>query len=456
MKTLLFICQIGMYLVQWIILTMMSVNLLKSKNNNRIVTYIAMLFTGFFIASTGRIALTLTKMIFVNVVICAFAVCFANFVYFRDSVKRRMAVACLEIILTWIGEMLTAQLLLTTANAKGNTMQYGYQDLYNYPQYVVLSNIYSTLVFFVLFMCSYAIWKGVIDHIWIREYLMYTIIPIYQLVLIFIYYVACKNLEDIELKTGVWLVIFSLIIDLEIGYLITGIFKKRKIQQEIAVSEVQYQAEQLYYERANQSLRDIEKNREWYQEQLQEIYHMIKQGESADKIQNVLNQSTEHLQGTQLKRYCENAVVNAILMIKTDEAAEKEIQFCTECSVPEEIGISVIDLCSLFTNMIDNAIEASEKLSSESRRISMKAGIRGNYLIIKTENSYIGRILKEGGHIITSKKDKANHGYGIRLIEQITKEYQGNVDIQTEESMFKMTVILQMRSDHYEGEKTLI
>ena len=111
-----------------------------------------------------------------------------------------MAVACLEIILTWIGEMLTAQLLLTTANAKGNTMQYGYQDLYNYPQYVVLSNIYSTLVFFVLFMCSYAIWKGVIDHIWIREYLMYTIIPIYQLVLIFIYYVACKNLEDIELK----------------------------------------------------------------------------------------------------------------------------------------------------------------------------------------------------------------------------------------------------------------
>ena len=86
----------------------------------------------------------------------------------------------------------------------------------------------------------------------------------------------------------------------------------------------------------------------------------------------------------------------------------------------------------------------------------MKAGIRGNYMIIKTENSYTGRILKEGGHIITSKKDKANHGYGIRLIEQITKEYQGNVDIQTEEGMFKMTVILQMRSDHYEGEKTLI
>ena len=143
-------------------------------------------------------------------------------------------------------------------------------------------------------------------------------------------------------------------------------------------------------------------------------------------------------------------------MIKADEAAEKEIQFCTECSVPEEIGISVIDLCSLFTNMIDNAIEASEKLSSELRRISMKAGIRGNYMIIKTENSYTGRILKEGGHIITSKKDKANHGYGIRLIEQITKEYQGNVDIQTEEGMFKMTVILQMRSDHYEGEKTLI
>ena len=285
---------------------------------------------------------------------------------------------------------------------------------------------------------------------------MYTIIPIYQLVLIFIYYVACKNLEDIELKTGVWLVIFSLIIDLEIGYLITGILKKRKIQQEIAISEVQYQAEQIYYESANQSLQDIEKNREWYQEQLQEIYHMIKQGESVDKIQSVLNQSTEYLQGTQLKRYCENAVVNAILMIKTAEAAEKEIQFCTECSVPEEIGISVIDLCSLFTNMIDNAIEASEKLSSESRRISMKAGIRGNYLIIKTENSYTGRILKEGGHIITSKKDKANHGYGIRLIEQIAKEYQGNVDIQTEESMFKMTVILQMRSDHYEGEKTLI
>lgn len=455
MKTLLFVCQSGMYLVQWIILTMMSVNLLKSKNNNKMLTYIAMLLTGFIMAFTGRVALALTKVILVNVVICAFTVCFVNYIYFKDSVKRKLAVACLEIFLTWIGEILTAQLLLTTANTKGNMMQYGYQELYNYPQYVVLSNIYSTLVFFVLFMSSYAIWKGTIDHMWIREYFMYMIIPCYQLVLIVIYYIACKNLEDIELKTGVLLVIFSLVIDFEIGYLITGILKKRKIQQEIVASEVQYQAEQIYYESTNQCLQNMEKNREWYQKQLQKIYHMIKQGESVNKIQNVLSQSTKHLRDTQLERYCENAVVNAILMIKTEEATGKNLQLCTECNIPEEIGISVIDLCSLFTNMLDNAIEACEKLPSEPRVINIKAGIHGSYMIIKTENGYTGKILKEGKYFVTSKKDKANHGYGIKLIEQITKEYHGNVDIHTEEHMFKMTVVLQIRSGYCEGEKIL-
>ena len=444
-QILLDICQTGMFLIQWIIISTTSVNLLQSPIKKRGLVFGGVVFSGMGLAGISRIILNITKSIPLNTVLCAAVIFIVNFVWFSDSLKRRMGISVVELAMSWLGEGITAYLLLSTAKTRGIDMIYGYDSMYAHPEYVVLSAIYSTLLFFVLFMTAFALWKGMIDHFWMKEYLLYIIVPFYQLILIMVYYSTCRELEQIELTTGVLLVLFSLIIDFSMLHLVNGMVKKMQMEKELMALYMQRQTEMKYYEIAVKNMEEIREIRSDFGGQLQKLYRLLKKNEYKQEVREILDVSAENLRITSIKRYCENAIVNAVLVIKKRLAEEKNIVMECECNVAEEVGIEMIDLCSLFVNLIDNAIEASEKIGENGKKwVSVRAGVRGGYLTVKIQNTYFHSIIKEKGRILTNKQDKENHGYGLRLIEDIIKKYDGNLDIDMQEDIFKVVASLKV------------
>ena len=67
-------------------------------------------------------------------------------------------------------------------------------------------------------------------------------------------------------------------------------------------------------------------------------------------------------------------------------------------------------------------------------------GIAGDYLIIKSENPYKGELLTEGEKIITIKKDKTKHGYGLKSIKSIAERYNGFMSVVYDNYKFKIDV----------------
>ena len=68
----------------------------------------------------------------------------------------------------------------------------------------------------------------------------------------------------------------------------------------------------------------------------------------------------------------------------------------------------------------------------------------GGRLIIHEENYYIGKGTFKGGIPQTTKPDKIRHGFGIRSMTRIAKQYGGDLLISTEEGLFKVDIYIKL------------
>jgi len=107
-------------------------------------------------------------------------------------------------------------------------------------------------------------------------------------------------------------------------------------------------------------------------------------------------------------------------------------------------NISEPDLISLLTNMVDNALEACDRVPQEAERlIRLSVTRREPYLAIICENSYPGGIdTGVRGTGIRSSKNEAGHGYGLKTIERIAALYDGMVEFSHDDDIFTITVAL--------------
>ncbi|MBQ7372736.1 MAG: sensor histidine kinase, partial [Blautia sp.] len=104
--------------------------------------------------------------------------------------------------------------------------------------------------------------------------------------------------------------------------------------------------------------------------------------------------------------------------------------------------LTTAEICSLFGNIIDNAIEAVMKIEDEnSREISLSIRRRGMLLSIHEENYYAVEPVKHGDNFETSKEDQAHHGFGIRSIRMIVENHHGDMEITAKDGVFNLNIL---------------
>lgn len=107
--------------------------------------------------------------------------------------------------------------------------------------------------------------------------------------------------------------------------------------------------------------------------------------------------------------------------------------------------ISSVKLYSLFGNALQNAIESTEQIEDESKRlIILNVKNKGNMILIHLENSCLGscELKLVNGLPITTKKEKEEHGYGMRSIQMICEEFGGGLDFRRENDRFYLDIMI--------------
>lgn len=146
-------------------------------------------------------------------------------------------------------------------------------------------------------------------------------------------------------------------------------------------------------------------------------------------------------------------VLSIVLNNKYTLAKEKGIRFtyATQRDTDNTAGktgdvllLSEMEQCSLFGNILDNAIEACEKIPEAAQRwIHLTLGKKENGWLIVCKNSYLEKPIFQGNELITKKEDARNHGIGTRTMRSIIKKYNGALEYQVTEEVFQIKIFLQ-------------
>lgn len=132
--------------------------------------------------------------------------------------------------------------------------------------------------------------------------------------------------------------------------------------------------------------------------------------------------------------YSGDATVNAVLTAKESVMRQRGIAFYAKVDIPKELPFEKPDLCALFANALDNALEACAALDSDGKRIDLCARAAKGILSVEVRNPFAGQLA--GGLPETTKQDSVNHGYGLRSIQEIARKYGGDMEIRQEEGLF--------------------
>lgn len=142
--------------------------------------------------------------------------------------------------------------------------------------------------------------------------------------------------------------------------------------------------------------------------------------------------------------YVNHGMLNFILNQKFQEAEEAGIRVEKDCDDMEGLRLSPLDISALFDNILDNAIEANQRLEEEQERWLKFICIRDNRLLrLSVSNPNPEKKLRSaGGRWITTKENKEYHGLGIRIIEKTLRTYDGHMNITADDKTFQFTAYL--------------
>lgn len=138
-----------------------------------------------------------------------------------------------------------------------------------------------------------------------------------------------------------------------------------------------------------------------------------------------------------------NQVLDTLLTSKNLRCMEHKIEMT--CVVDGALFdfMDVMDICSIFGNALDNAIESELKIKDYGKRmIHVAAFSEKSFLIIRFDNYYEGDISFEKGLPVTSKAEKSIHGYGLKSLRYTVHKYKGEVQIDAKDNWFSLRVLI--------------
>lgn len=132
--------------------------------------------------------------------------------------------------------------------------------------------------------------------------------------------------------------------------------------------------------------------------------------------------------------------LNTILVIKKKVISEYNIEFECNDHLTSEIKIDSLDLCIIIGNILDNAIEACNKITHGEKRITLFFTTKGKNLVVAAQNTVSKRVDVQS--LVTTKQDKKYHGFGIARIQELVEKYNGNIDISCDDRYFEMNLVI--------------
>lgn len=281
-----------------------------------------------------------------------------------------------------------------------------------------------------------------------KEWLLILVVLVFSiLICALLNLMSLYNSIDTNRKLTALIFLGIVLINVIVFYLVVDLSRINMIIQENKLLKLQREYNKRYIENANTEYDVIRKLRHDSKSNYTVIYTLLCDGK-IDAAKKHIEKSVDALSSTEIFVNTNNDAVNAVVNAKLSTA--KSLGIDAAClSVSDFSGIDDFDLCRLLSNMIENAITAC--LDCDGDRLIYLKILSDKYMYtFSLKNTINGSVIEENPNLSTTKSNKAEHGYGTKIIHDVAEKYNGICDFYEEDGLFCCNVVLKkLRNNNF-------
>lgn len=235
------------------------------------------------------------------------------------------------------------------------------------------------------------------------------------------------------------LIILSLI---TIIFLLFNSISRKHYEQTSRLLDEKMKSQLKYYILIDEKDTEMRKFRHDFRQHMMCIVSMLEEKSFSD-AEKYIRQLTNKFNETIPLYKTGNYIADSILSDKAKECKDKKIDFKFKGIIPEQ-SLDPLELCTILSNALNNAIEACTEISQVPAYIKIVSDYKNNYWYLKIVNTSFSNIEIHSNIISTTKKDIINHGFGLQNISDVVNKHNGEFKIEKKnnEFIFEITMCL--------------
>lgn len=252
---------------------------------------------------------------------------------------------------------------------------------------------------------------------------------------------VCKYIQ--AYSSGMFLILFligCLVLDVYIVVVFYRISIVRKTEKENALlqqqSEMQLEVYSDLQQRYQNSMRTIHDAKRHVRalESLIQSDHLAEAQQYKESLFQKLNELQPSIQ-------CDNPLLSAILNHVFLKAEQRHIALKMDLQGEEQLSmLAGVDLTTIVSNLLDNAVDAVSELPEEQRYIHFAVAFQMGEIMIHVENPTKNDLKREGNAVVSTKE--GHLGLGLKNVEMVVKKYKGDFKIYVKHGNFVVAITI--------------
>jgi len=351
----------------------------------------------------------------------SFPIVFIMAVFYKGKLWRRLAILFYFAAIMALSDVLVGFALMSVLDME-------IADLVSNRATImgVLGGVATLAVYIILGSLTVLVWRSISTRRFQPFFLLFFIFPVGQFIMLLSIVFTTW--------TTVWLfgILVSLVANLMLLVYTISLDKKTALEEELRETRHVMELEHSHYREIELRREELAKIRHDFNNQLATIGRLIHAGEESS-AKNMISALSEEIADTKENPFCNIPVINAVISEKANICTAYGINLIVDLNIPDSLSVEEMRLCSIFSNLLDNAINSCKQNPQENTTtITLQSIIDGDYLFMKVVNP-------SGEPPVKAKPDR---GYGIRIISDLTARYGGDYQMDYHDGMYTAIVSL--------------
>lgn len=261
-------------------------------------------------------------------------------------------------------------------------------------------------------------------------------IPASSFLVLVYFIIRINNNADILFSLEIPLLCVFIFINIITAFIYSKFCSFLKQSGEILLLKQQLDLSEQYFQDITDAQEKVKSLRHDMKNHLQSLFLMSKQNPLQTRdIQEYIQKLLSNVNDSSQIISTGNLGIDAILSLKITQIKDKQIPVESKIIIPNEFSLSFDDSIVILGNILDNAIEACEKVSPENRWIRLEINYIQQSLFIRLSNplpSLNKKIISDG----------YEHGFGLKNVHTVVQNHNGTMDIENNSDVFTIKIIL--------------